>query len=65
VLLLFFFKYYSFRNEATGENEASNENYASPVEFRILTRRVDAMESSIGNIVSKVELAKNKKCCQF
>lgn len=39
---------------ASGQNAKDNENHITFDEFRILTRRMDRMEYSVGNIVSRV-----------
>jgi hypothetical protein len=47
------------------DEEARKANMVSDNEFKILTQRVDTMESSIGNIVTRVskyfKLSKNQK----
>ena len=47
------------------DEEARKANMVSDNEFKILTQRVDTMESSIGNIVTRVskyfKLLKNQK----
>ncbi len=41
-------------NGATGGHDADNANRVTYDEFAILVRRIDRMEYSIGNIVSRV-----------
>ena len=43
------------------DEEARKANMVSDNEFKILTQRVDTMESSIGNIVTRVSLFFNIK----